>query len=183
MRVAFNAFGWAAGSLAVMILAGPPPNALAPTAGHVVFPQGYQENYQVLCRFDKTGKKELVTVYGNDPAASVSTTSQLPYPYGSVIVMETSSAASDSDGKVVLDETGHYRKDKVLGLHVMGKERGFGEGYGQDRTGEWDYVEYRPDGSYITPPEKSQVCAQCHLKAGRDKDFVYGERFHSDSSK
>ena len=107
-------------------------------AGHVVFPRGYLDNHQVLCRFDKTGKKGLVTVYGNDPAASVSSTSQLPYPYGSVMVMETSSAASDSDGKVVLDETGHYRKDKVLGLHVMGKEHGFGAGYGQDRTGDWD---------------------------------------------
>jgi hypothetical protein len=58
MRVGFNAFGWAAGSLAVMVLAGPSPNALAPTAGHVVFPQRYLDNYQVLCRFDKTGKKE-----------------------------------------------------------------------------------------------------------------------------
>jgi hypothetical protein len=78
---------------------------------------------------------------------------------------------------------GHYRKDKALGLHVMGKERGFGEAYRQDRTGEWEYVEYRPDGTYITLPEKSQVCAHCHLKAGRDKDFVYGGRFHSDSGK
>jgi hypothetical protein len=56
MRVGFNAFGWAAGSLAVMVLAGPSPNACA-NGGHVVFPQEHLDHYQVLCRFDKTGKK------------------------------------------------------------------------------------------------------------------------------
>ena len=41
----------------------------------------------------------------------------------------------------------------------MRREKGFGEAYGKNRTGEWEYVEYRADGTYITPPRKSFACA------------------------
>ena len=61
----------------------------------------------------------------------------------------------------------------MLGLHVMRREQGFGEAYGKNRTGEWEYVEYRADETYITPPQKSFACAECHVKAGRERDFVY----------
>ncbi len=168
--------------LAVIALVGQSENESGSEKRRVMFPQGYRNKYQVLCRFEKADKKQVVTVYGNSSAASVSNVTQLPYPYGSMIVMETADVMIDSQGNIVL-EKGRYREGKVVGLHVMGKERGFGAGYQQDRTGEWEYVEYRPDGSYITPPEKSAVCAQCHLKAGRERDFVYGGRFHSDGGK
>ena len=172
---------WIASFLAVLLPAGQSQNAPAPPTGErIAFPEGYPEKYQVLRLVDKADKKQVVTVYGNDAAASTKGTSQLPYPYSSIIVMETSSALTDSQGKVMLDDKGHYRKDKVLGLHVMRKERGFGQVYGQNRTGEWEYVEFRPDRGYLTPPEKSSVCAECHLKAGRERDFVYRGRLHAD---
>ncbi len=100
----------------------------------------------------------------------------MPYPYGSIIVMETAGALKDAQGKPLLDADGHYRADKVAGLHVMRREKGFGEAYGKNRTGEWEYVEYQPDGSYITPPKRSFACAECHVKAGRPRDFVYRGR-------
>ena len=81
-----------------------------------------------------------------------------------------------ADGKFVLNDRGGLTKDKVLGLHVMRREPGFGAAYQTNRTAEWEYVEYRPDGTYITPPQKSAVCAQCHVKAGHEKDFVYRAR-------
>jgi len=65
---------------------------------------------------------------------------------------------------------------QVTGLHVMRREKGFGEAYGKNRAGEWEYVEYRPDGSYQTPPQKSGSCAECHVKAGQQRDFVYRGR-------
>ena len=37
----------------------------------------------------------------------------------------------------------------------MRREKGFGGAYGKNRTGEWEYVEYRADKTYITPPKKS----------------------------
>jgi hypothetical protein len=166
-----------ASSLAVLLVVGQSQNPKVPTTDRVGFPEGYQDRYRVLRLLDKADKKQVVTVYGNDAAASVKTTAEIPYPNGAIIVMETASALEDSQGKAVLDEKGHYRRGKVLGLHVMRKGPDFGKAYGKERTGEWEYAEYRSDGSYITPPEKSVVCAQCHLKAGREKDFVYHGRF------
>ena len=51
------------------------------------------------------------------------------------------------------------------------------EAYGKNRTGEWEYVEYRDDGSYITTSKRSFACAECHVKAGGKRDFVYRGRF------
>jgi hypothetical protein len=65
----------------------------------------------------------------------------------------------------------------------MRREKGFGEAYGKNRTGEWEYVEYRADKSYITAPQKSFACAECHVKAGRERDFVYRGRLPADEGK
>ena len=70
-----------------------------------------------------------------------------------------------------------FAREMFVGLHVMRREKGFGEAYGKNRTGEWEYVEYRADRTYITPPQKSFACAECHVKAGSDRDFVYRGRF------
>ncbi len=148
----------------------------APTVDRVGFPHGYL-SFQVLRSVVKPEKAQRVTVYGNQLAASVAQISKLPYPYGSVLVMETASLVKDSNGKVVLDEKANPRQGTVQGLHVMRKQPGFGEAYGKNRTGEWEYVEYRADGSFITPPQKSFACAECHLKAAETRDFVYRGRF------
>jgi len=145
----------------------------APSEDRVGFPRGYQEKFQVLRVVNKEKERKVVTVYGNGPAASVTNALQLPYPYGSIIVMETAGALQDASGKPLFDEKGGLRKDTVLGLHVMRREKNLGKTYGENRTGEWEYVEYRADGSYITPPQKSATCAACHVKAGAKRDFVY----------
>jgi hypothetical protein len=44
-------------------------------------------------------------------------------------------------------------------------------------SGEWEFVEYRADGSYLTPPDQSATCAECHIKAGAERDFGYHGRF------
>jgi hypothetical protein len=167
----------AAGALAAV---GDPP---APDVDRVGFPKDYREKYTTLRRGDRPEKQQVVTVYGNEAAASVKKAGDRPYPYGSVIVMETASILKDDRGRPVLDAEGHHRPDRVAGLHVMRREKGFGAAYGPNRTGEWEYVEYRPDGSYITPPRRSFACAECHTKAGRERDFVYRGRFPADESR
>jgi hypothetical protein len=82
--------------------------------------------------------------------------------------METAGALKGEGGKT--------SKGDVVGLHVMRHEKGLGADYGKSRTGEWEYVEYRADGRYITPPRKSFACAECHLRAGGERDFVYRAR-------
>ena len=142
----------------------------APTTDRVGFPDGYQQSYTVLRSFVKEKQQQLVTVYGNGLAASVTESRQLPYPFGSILVMETAELLKS------VENTG-----KILGLHVMRREPGFGVAYGKNRTGEWEYVEYRTDKSYVTPPQSSAVCAECHVKAGPDRDFVYRGRFGEQS--
>ena len=99
------------------------------------------------------------TVFLNAEAASAERAS---YPYGSVVVME-------------------WRKDGPAGaiarLDVMRKEKGFGASYGPDRTGEWEYASYSPDGKLVTNAAQARACAQCHAKAGAAKDFVYVGKF------
>jgi chitinase len=140
----------------------------APDEDRVGFPKDYATRFEVLRRVERLEKKQVVTVYGDERAASVRRAADLPYPYGSVIVMETAEARTGEGGKT--------SKGEVVGLHVMRREKGFGEAYGKNRTGEWEYVEYRADGSYITPPRKSFACAECHVKAGADRDYVYRGR-------
>ncbi len=158
-----------------------PSTPPAPGSDRVGFPEAYQENFKVLRSINRAEKQQVVTIYGNDLAASVTRTNDLPYPNGSVIVMETADAKKDAASKPLLDEQGHYRKDKILGLHVMRRGKDFGEAYGTNRSGEWEYVEFRADKTYITPPQRSFACASCHIKAGSEKDFVYGARFAAPS--
>ncbi len=152
-------------------------NSPAPKADRVGFPKDYARSFVVLRTIPRDEGKKLVTVYGNAAAASVTNVAQLPYPNGSVLVMETAGTVSDPTGKPVRDVAGRLQKEKVLGLHVMRREKGFGVAYAEKRSGEWEFVEYRPDGSYLTPPGKSASCAACHIKAGAEKDFVYHGRF------
>jgi hypothetical protein len=149
----------------------------------VGFPTNYARTHEVLRTVSREEGKKVVTVYGNAPAASVTNISQLPYPYGSVLVMETASTLKDSGGKPLADSSGTLQKDKILGLHVMRRGKEFGAAYATKRSGEWEFVEYRADGSYITPPQKSATCAECHIKAGAEKDFVYKGRFDSGGKK
>ena len=130
-------------------------NLPTPKVDRVGFPKDYSKTFEVLRTVERPEKQQVVTVFGNERAASVRGVEDLPYPYGSVIVMETAGAIKDEQGKPRLDDKGHLRKGDVVGLHVMRREKGFGEAYGENRTGEWEYVEYRADGTYITPPNKS----------------------------
>ena len=149
----------------------------APAEDRVGFPKDYARAFDILRTVSRDEGKKLVTVYGNASAASVTKVAQLPYPYGSIFVMETASTLKAADGKPVKDASGALQKDKVLGLHVMRRDKDFGAAYTAKRAGEWEFVEYRADGSYITPPQKSAACAECHIKAGSGKDYVYNGRF------
>jgi hypothetical protein len=91
-------------------------------------------------------------------------------------VNEAWSTIKDASGNVILDEAGRYKLDQLQKIHVMRKERGFGESYGASRSGEWEYVSFAPDGkSYVTPPDQSTPCAQCHhVFATENRDWVFG---------
>ena len=148
-------------------LAGEPEKPLsAPTEDRVGFPRGYEKDFQILRVVPKEKERKVVTVYGNKLAASVTNSTQLPYPMGSILVMETASM-TPAQGE------GGSRKENVLGLHVMKRGEDFGKAYGENKAGDWEFVEYRKDGSYITTPQTSATCSACHVKAGIQRDFVF----------
>jgi hypothetical protein len=136
-------------------------------------PPDYAQRFGTFYVFDRSDNRQVRHVFGNAQALAARPGQR--YPYGSVLVMETWRAKLGPDAQPEPDAAGRYQKEELTGVFVMRKERGFGEKYGPDRTGEWEYVAYRPDLSGLaTPPERSQACAQCHLVAsdGGRKDWV-----------
>jgi hypothetical protein len=149
--------------------------ASAPTNDRVGFPKDYRTRFKVLGVIVKEDGLRVSTVYGNEQAAAVTSRDKLPYPDGSIILVEFGHALRDANNRVVRDANG-TAKMAVDHIDVMKRGKGFGEAYGADRSGEWEYAGYRLDGSYTTPPEKSAQCAACHRNAGPENDFVYRMR-------
>lgn len=146
---------------------GPPPTPTAapltsPGADvdRVGLPEGYRELFPTFYVFDRADNRQVRHVYAN-PIGTTARDGQ-PYPYGTILVMETWRAQLTQDNQIARGADGRYIRDELTGIFIMRKERGFGEKYGADRTGEWEFVAYRPDGSYLTRPEFTQACAQCH---------------------
>ncbi|MCI0710305.1 MAG: cytochrome P460 family protein [Chloroflexi bacterium] len=150
----------------------PPTPRPAPSEDRVGFPEGYQEDFKLLFVFDRPDNRQVRVICGNDAAASREPGEA--FPYGSVLIMETWRVLLDADGNPLLDENGNYIRGGLTGVFVQRKEEGFGEAYEEDRSGEWEYVAYRPNGDTFIPPSNTNACAACHLnQAGEDADFVF----------
>jgi hypothetical protein len=155
--------------------------AMAPKSGPRRFPEGLPNRFQGAgrSREDEHFCCVVMTAYGNDLACSVTDAAQLPYPNGSIILMEFAEALKDSEGKPLLDANGEPQKGKIEHVDVMRRGEGFGEAYGSNRSGQWEFAGYHLDGTYSTSPDRSASCAQCHQKAGAAKDFIFPLKAHS----
>lgn len=148
----------------------------APAADRVGFPKDYRTQYKVLGVTIRDQAPEVLTAYGNDKAASVANREQLPFPEGSIILMEFSYALRDENNQIKRDANGVVLKGEIEHVDVMRRGKNFGEAYGENRSGEWEYAGYKLDGTYATTPEASVQCAACHRKAGPENDFVFRMR-------
>ncbi len=135
----------------------------APTEDHVGFPTDYKDTYQLFYVFDNYQNRQIRAVYGNPTAASVMPGHAFNFPYGSIILFESYTVQEGDNGEPLLDDDGRFIPNELTTLFVMRKEQGFGEDYQYLRNGEWEYVAYRPDGTYATPPSGTGTCALCHL--------------------
>jgi hypothetical protein len=122
-------------------------------------------------------QRRVGTVYANAGAASVTDLANLPYPHGSIFVVEWRRALTDPAGAPLRDSAGSVRSAEVVQIDVMRREPGFGAAYGAVRTGDWEYVAYRPDGGHFVAPGQSSQCAACHMRASAGRDFVFRGRF------
>lgn len=138
----------------------------APTADRVGFPTGYRDTYKLFYVFDNYQNRQIRAVYGNAIAASVTPGQAFNFPYGSILLFESYTVQEDSAGEPLLDRNGRFIPNVFNTIFVMRKERGFGADYKELRNGEWEYVAYRPDGTYATQPSGTGSCALCHLTGG-----------------
>ncbi|MCI0399381.1 MAG: cytochrome P460 family protein [Chloroflexi bacterium] len=160
----------------------PPAEAVDPTLDRVGFPADYQEQFTIFYEFDRPDNGTARVIWANDLAASVTLEELMaasfapgePFPYGSILVMEVYRAVRNEDNSIQLDENGRFVRGELSGIFAMRKEPGFGVKYGSLRSGEWEYAAYRPDGTVLTPPERTTSCAACHLEAGQGRDWVFG---------
>lgn len=142
----------------------------------VGFPAGYR-GYPVLRTANITQQGRLGTVYGNDKAASIHDIGVLPYPNGSVLVMEWATPRKAADGTLLTGADGLWQKGEVVRIDVMRREAGYGAAYGDKRAGEWEFASYTPDGKPFAPAIDASACAACHTKPGVARDFVFRGRF------
>jgi Cytochrome P460 len=159
-------------SLTLILVAGPlrfvghTQTLPAPTVDHVGFPAGYRATYIRLYTFDNYQNRQIRVVFANPIAAAVPPGQVFNFPYGSIVLFESWSVKEDSFGEPFLDSNGRFVPDQLTTLFVMRKERGLGTDYKELRNGEWEYVAYRPDGTYATQPSGTGSCALCHLTGG-----------------
>ena len=114
----------------------------------------------------------VTAVFANDVLAA--RTDSLPYADGSVILFEFAEPVRDDEKRLELDERGQPRKGTVVRIDMMRRMSGAS---GAGRAGAWEFASFRPDGtSRIDEDGGPQTCAECHLEAGAEKDFVYRRR-------
>ncbi len=154
-------------------------NPPAPTVDRIGFPADY-ETWQVLYVYDRPDNKQVRTIFANPAAFAVKDGEQWNYPYGSILVMQTWACLKDAATNCILDANGRFQKDPAATptVFVMKKDKGFGVDYQQNRTGEWEYVAYRPDGTYQTTPQNSFSCAICHSDAQKANDWTFRTNLH-----
>jgi len=142
----------------------------------VGFPADYRHTLRQVSDVIYQEGSGVSTVYANDLAASAPGFSQARYPNGAVIVMEFARPQIDGEGELLRDAHGAPLKGEIVHIDVMRRGTGFGEAYGDDRAGEWEFASYASDGRTLQPPDKTAHCAACHRNAGADKDFVFRTR-------
>jgi hypothetical protein len=142
----------------------------------VGFPGDYTRSLRQVSDTVFVERTGLTTVFANELAASAPGFSQARYPNGSVIMMEFANPQRDGEGELLRDRHGTPLKGEIVRIDVMRRGTGFGEHYGENRAGEWEFASYRPDGSTLTSSDKTGHCAACHRNAGADKDFVFRTR-------
>lgn len=156
-----------------------------PASIRVVCPKDYRTSFRAIRSGYFAERKLITTTYANAQAMQVLTPGQLPYPNGSVFVFEYSEARWAEDGTPLRDSDGMFLKGNVVRLDVMERGSGFGEVYGEDRAGEWEFASFQPDGTPLTqawpdspgvPPAAPAKCAACHARVAT-RDFVFAGRF------
>ena len=146
-----------------------PPALPEPTFDQVGLPADYATRFTQLYVLDRPDNRQVRVVYTNNPNVT-----SPPFPFGTILVMETYAARRDAQGALLLGADGRYQRDALAGIFVMRKEKFFGRRYKEHQTGDWEYASFRTDRTAnVVGDAAAQGCAVCHLDAGPSRDWVY----------
>lgn len=138
---------------------------------HVKFPEDYAKSFTKYSTANRANQKQVAKLYANE-AAITSYTQGKKAVSGSVIIMEIYSPKADAEGKPIPGSDGVFEIDALAAVAVMENRNDWDENFTQaDRTGDWGFAVYNPDGS-----EKGNDlnCVQCHTPLdAQDYLFTY----------
>jgi ketosteroid isomerase-like protein len=160
-------------SMSPMSPMSPPSVQPAAQLDPVTFPANYREAFKLLAVTARDDGAEVMTTYANPIGAAISRTDQLPYPDGSMFVMEFAAPLRDGEGQLLHDSAGAPLRGAVAHVDVMLHGRDPGGRSAQSRAGAWEFASFAPDGRTLLAPADGSRCAACHQRAGTERDFVF----------
>jgi hypothetical protein len=141
-------------------------------SGQVVFPKDYQNRFFAFDSVDDAAARTVRILYLTGNAIRFREPGK-PLPYGTILVSEERLAQLDAAGVPLRDARGRFlATDRVVSVWVQEKRKGWGAEYPPaQRTGEWEFAAFLPDGS---PKADAKIaeCRACHRKQAR-KDYTF----------
>lgn len=135
----------------------------------IAFPENYEKG-QVYALIDRADTKQYRELY-TSPEVVKAVREGKPIPHGAVITMAIYTAKLDDKGVPAKDGYGRFSRDKLVGITVMQKGRGWGAEYPPElRNGEWEYASFTPD-KKPNPKANIKACFECH-KPHEKQDYV-----------
>jgi Cytochrome P460 len=155
----------AASLVAVLVEAGPEK---------VAFPKDYQTRFFIFGRADNPATRMVRVMYVNPETFKFGERLK-PMPYGTVLVAEDRLAKLDASGELMKDAKGRLViTNEVVSVLVQEKQKDWGTEYRPaQRTGEWEFAEFLPDGSRKADAKLAE-CRACHKRqAAQDYTFRF----------
>jgi hypothetical protein len=143
----------------------------------IAFPEGFEKTYKLYGVIDRPDSK-VVRYFYVDPASLKAATYGKPLPDGTTLVMAFKKAKLGPDGEPVLDKNGHMIPDgDFTRVAVQKKGKGWGADHSEkQQNGDWEYAEFKPDGSRNADVKSYDSCFSCHnnrQKPAEDFTFLF----------
>ncbi|SFL18719.1 Cytochrome P460 [Nitrosomonas aestuarii] len=138
---------------------------------HVKFPEGYEKSFTKYSTANRANQTQVAKLYANETTINSYKQGQ-ESASGSVVVMEIYTPKKSADGKPVAGKDGVFEIDSLAAVAVMEKREDWDASFStEDRTGNWGFAVYNPDG---TEKSNDLNCVQCHTPlSGQDYLFTY----------
>jgi hypothetical protein len=138
----------------------------------VEFPKDYQSTFLIFGTANDEAARTIRILYLTGNAIRLREPGK-PLPYGTILVAEERPARLDAGGVPLKDAKGRFfPTEQVVSVWVQEKRKGWGAEYPPaQRTGEWEFASFLPDGSRKADAKIAE-CRACHRKQAT-KDYTF----------